>query len=48
VAKGQPRYDLPYSYVLSAFVPFLTSQGLTEQDVQRIVVDNPRDLLSVR
>jgi phosphotriesterase-related protein len=48
VAKGQPGDDLPYSYVLSAFVPFLLSQGLTDADVQRIVVDNPRDLLSVR
>jgi len=48
VAKGQPDYDLPYSYVLSTFVPFLTSQGLSDEDVQRILVDNPRELLSVR
>jgi phosphotriesterase-related protein len=48
VAKGQPGYDLPYSYVLSTFVPFLTSQGLSDEDVQRILADNPRELLSVR
>ncbi|MGC9670735.1 hypothetical protein ACNTMW_29835 [Planosporangium sp. 12N6] len=47
-ALGQPDYDLPYSYVLSTFVPFLTSQGLSDSDVQRILVDNPRELLSVR
>ena len=47
VAKGQPGYDLPYSYVLSAFVPLLLSQGLTAADVRRIVADNPHDLLSV-
>jgi phosphotriesterase-related protein len=47
VAKGQPGNDLPYSYVLSTFVPLLTAQGLDDEDVQRILVDNPRDLLSV-
>ncbi|WP_411721944.1 phosphotriesterase [Mycetocola sp.] len=48
VAKGQPDYDLPFSHVVSTFVPFLTSQGLSEDDARRILVDNPRDLLSVR
>ena len=48
VAKGQPGHDLPYSYILSTFVPFLTSRGLSNEDVQRILVDNPRELLSVR
>ncbi|HTQ92227.1 MAG TPA: phosphotriesterase [Streptosporangiaceae bacterium] len=48
VAKGQPGHDLPYSYILSTFVPLLTSRGLSEEDVQRILVDNPRELLSVR
>ena len=48
VAKGQPGNDLPYSYILSTFVPFLTSRGLSNEDVQRILVDNPRELLSVR
>lgn len=48
VAKGQSGNDLPYDYVLSTFVPLLTAQGLSDEDVQRILVDNPRDLLSVR
>lgn len=47
-AVGQPDHDLPYSYVLSTFVPLLRSQGLNDEDVQRLLVDNPRDLLSVR
>ena len=48
VAKGQPDHDLPFSYVLSAFAPLLTSLGLSQAEVQQILVDNPRDLLSVR
>ena len=48
VAKGQPDYDLPFGHVLSTFVPLLKSLGLSEEDARRILVDNPRDLLSVR
>ncbi len=48
VAKGQPDYDLPFSHVLSTFVPFLKAQGLSEEDARRILVDNPRNLLTVR
>lgn len=48
VAKGQPGRDLPYSHILSAFVPLLAAQGLGDTDVRRILVDNPRDLLTVR
>ncbi|MFE5212181.1 phosphotriesterase [Streptomyces sp. NPDC056600] len=48
VAKGHDGNDLPYSYVLTAFVPLLEGQGLGEEDVRRILVDNPRELLSVR
>ncbi|MEU5095408.1 phosphotriesterase [Streptomyces sp. NPDC020996] len=48
VAKGHPANDLPYSYVLTAFVPLLKAQGLSDEDVRRILVENPRDLLSVR
>lgn len=47
VAKGQPASELPYSHVLSTFVPFLSGQGLSEQDVRGVLVDNPRELLSV-
>lgn len=48
VAKGQPDYDLPYSYVLSTFVPLLQAKGLGDRDARRILADNPQALLSVR
>ncbi|MFF2324815.1 MULTISPECIES: phosphotriesterase [unclassified Streptomyces] len=48
VAKGHPANDLPYSYVVTAFVPLLKAQGLSDEDVRRILVENPRRLLSVR
>lgn len=48
VAKGQPGNDVPYSFVLTDFVPQLTAKEVSEQDVQRILVDNPRNLLTVR
>ncbi|MFE7352558.1 phosphotriesterase [Streptomyces sp. NPDC057543] len=48
VAKGHPGNDVPYSYVLTTFVPLLKAQGLSDEDTQRILVENPRDLLSVR
>jgi len=48
VAKGQPDYDLPFSHVLSTFVPFLKAQGLSDEDARRILLDNPRNLLTVR
>jgi phosphotriesterase-related protein len=47
VAKGLPDYDLPFSHVLSAFVPLLSSLGLSDEDARRILVDNPRGLLSL-
>jgi phosphotriesterase-related protein len=48
VAKGVPEYDLPFSYVMATFVPFLKTRGLDEDDARRILVDNPRRLLTVR
>ena len=48
VAKGQPDYDLPFSHVVSTFVPFLQAQGLSAEDARRILADNPRNLLAVR
>ncbi|MFJ3337906.1 phosphotriesterase [Streptomyces sp. NPDC086766] len=48
VAKGHPADDRPYSHVLTTFVPLLRAQGLSDEDVQRILVENPRRLLSVR
>lgn len=48
VAKGLPEYNLPYSRVLTTFMPFLQARGLSEEDAQRILVENPRNLLTVR
>ncbi|MGI5135429.1 MULTISPECIES: phosphotriesterase [unclassified Streptomyces] len=48
VAMGHPANDLPYSHVLTAFVPLLKAQGLSDDDVRRMLVANPRDLLAVR
>ncbi|MFI8949784.1 phosphotriesterase [Streptomyces sp. NPDC053750] len=48
VAKGHPGNDLPYSHVLTSFVPLLKAQGPSDEDTRRILVENPRDLLSVR
>ncbi len=48
VSVGEPGLDLPFSYILSTFVPILTAQGLGVTDIRRMLADNPRDLLSVR
>lgn len=48
VAKGHPGYELPYAHVLTAFVPLLASRGVADEDVQQILVANPRDLLALR
>jgi phosphotriesterase-related protein len=47
VAKGLAEYNLPYSHVLTTFVPFLKAQGLSDEDARRILEDNPRNLLTV-
>lgn len=48
VAKGLPADDLPFDGVLTAFLPLLRSDGLSEEDARRILVDNPAALLTVR
>ncbi|MFF5793744.1 phosphotriesterase [Paeniglutamicibacter sp. NPDC012692] len=48
VAKGQPDTTVPFGHVLSTFMPRLKSQGLSEADAARILVENPRELLSLR
>ncbi|MFD7875832.1 phosphotriesterase [Streptomyces sp. NPDC059766] len=48
VAKGHPANDLPYSQVLTAFVPLLKEHGIGDDDVRRILEANPRDLLATR
>jgi phosphotriesterase-related protein len=47
-AFGRPGNDLSYSYVQSTFVPLLVKEGVGDADIQRILVDNPRALLTVR
>ena len=48
VAKGHTATGVPFSHVLAAFVPLARSHGLGEEDARRLLVDNPRDLLTVR
>ncbi|GAB2809272.1 phosphotriesterase [Actinocorallia aurea] len=48
VAKGHDGNDVPYSHVLTTFVPLLKAEGLSDEDVRRILVANPAALLTVR
>ncbi|WP_323101397.1 phosphotriesterase [Intrasporangium sp. YIM S08009] len=47
-AFGHDGIDTPYSHVLTSFVPALKAEGVSEDDVQRILVANPRALLTVK
>ncbi len=47
-AVGQPPRDLPYDHLLSNFVPLLGAHGVGDDDVQRFLVENARELLTVR
>ncbi|MFM8303202.1 MAG: phosphotriesterase [Actinomycetota bacterium] len=38
--------DRPYTYLTTDFVPMLLDRGVTEADVETILVDNPRRLLT--
>lgn len=46
VAKGHPGNDVAFSFVLTDFVPRLA--GIGQEAVTRILVDNPRELLTRR
>ena len=49
VAKGHADDELPYGYVLSDVRPApARALGLGDEDVRRVLVDNPRELLSRR
>jgi phosphotriesterase-related protein len=48
VAKGRPGHDLPYGHVLTAFAPLLAARGVADEDIGRLLVANPRDLLAQR
>ena len=45
-AVGHRPRDLPYDHVLSRFVPLLRQRGIGEGDVQYVLVNNPRELLT--
>lgn len=48
VAKGHEVADVEFSKLLTSFVPQLKSAGVTETEINQILVDNPRELLTVR
>jgi predicted metal-dependent phosphotriesterase family hydrolase len=47
VSFGVVGNAMPFSHVLTTFVPALRAEGVSEDDVQRILVANPRALLTV-
>ena len=48
VAKGHPASRPAVRARADRFVPLLASHGVADEDIQRILVANPRDLLTVR
>jgi predicted metal-dependent phosphotriesterase family hydrolase len=46
-AIGHAPHDLPYDHVLASFIPLLRERDIDEPDIQRFLVANPRNLLSV-
>ena len=48
VAKGHEAAAVEFSNLLTSFVPQLKSAGVTETEINQILVDNPRELLTVR
>lgn len=48
VAKGLPETRATFSTVLTEFVPTLNAAGLSESDIRQILVDNPRNLLTIQ
>jgi len=47
VAKGQPDTAVSFGHVLTSFIPLLRSRGLSESDAARLLIENPRELLTV-
>lgn len=46
VAVGMETDDLPFTHVLTSFVPLLRARGASDESITRMLVDNPRDLLT--
>ncbi len=47
VSFGEPGNDIPFSYVLSNFVPLMLEAGISEALVEQILVTNPAQVLSI-
>lgn len=47
VAFGEPGNDLPYSDVLTKFVPMLQAAGVSQEQIDQILITNTAQLLSV-
>jgi phosphotriesterase-related protein len=47
-AVAIPARELAYDHLLTSFVPLLARHGVEAAQVDRILVDNPRELLTVR
>lgn len=48
VAKGHDAPAVSFDTVLTSFVPQLTAAGVSQSDINHILVENPRELLTVR
>jgi len=47
VAFGEPGNDIPYSDVLTKFVPMLQAAGVSQAHIAQMLITNPAQLLSV-
>jgi phosphotriesterase-related protein len=47
VTFGETGNDLPYSDVLTKFVPMLITAGVSKEQIQQMLITNPAELLSV-
>lgn len=47
VAFGEPGNDLPYSDVLTKFVPMLRTAGVSQGDIEQMLITNTAQMLSV-
>ncbi len=47
MAFGEPGNDLPYSHVLTRFVPMLEAAGVSREQIDQMLITNAAQLLSV-
>ena len=47
-AVAVPAHDVAYDHLLTSFVPRLADRGVEAVQIDRMLVDNPRELLTVR